>query len=107
MRIDRSAPTLLQAAAEHVARHRLAAFGGDAEPGDGQRRVALDAVAVEEDLAEQGLGLQLALAGGGEDQPRGLARVLRQALLEFIGRELFAPAQIESQTSTQRRNRLW
>ncbi|MCY1435855.1 hypothetical protein D9M71_519630 [compost metagenome] len=97
-----TAPAVLQTAPEHVARHGVAALGGDTEPHQRQRRIAFDALAVEEDLAEQRLRFQFALACGLEDQVRGQARVAGH----FVGRQFFRPAQIESHTSTQRRSRL-
>ena len=44
--IRRAAPAMFKTASEHIARHCVAAFGGDREPGPRQGRVALDALAV-------------------------------------------------------------
>ena len=49
--------------------------GGDREPGPRQGRVALDALAVQKDLSEQGLGFRQALARSAEDGLGNLARV--------------------------------
>lgn len=66
---------MFKTASEHIARHCVAAFGGDREPGPRQGRVALDALAVQKDLSEQGLGFRQALARSAKDGLGNLARV--------------------------------
>ncbi|MCY1384765.1 hypothetical protein D9M69_730620 [compost metagenome] len=80
----------------------MAALGGDAEPHQCKGLIALDALAVEEDLAEQRLCFQFALARGLENQLCSHARVAGQ----LVRGQFFCPAQIERHTSTQRRSRL-
>ncbi len=82
-----AAPTLFQAAAEHVVGHGVALGGGDAEPLPRQRRVALDAAPVQQQLAQQGLRGHHAFTGGGQHGAGGLARFAGQALLQGLAVE--------------------
>ena len=107
--IRRAAPAMFQAASEHIARHCVAVPGGDREPGPRQGRVALDALAVQKDLSEQGLGFRQALARSAEDGLGNLARGTGQLCGETFGVQCVVTEQqvAHVQSSDQRRRRLW
>lgn len=107
--IRRAAPAMFKTASEHIARHCVAAFGGDREPGPRQGRVALDALAVQKDLSEQGLGFRQALARSAKDGLGNLARGTGQLCGETFGVQRVVTKQqvAHVQSSDQRRRRLW
>ena len=107
--IRRAAPAMFKTASEHIARHCVAAFGGDREPGPRQARVALDALAVQKDLSEQGLGFRQALARSAKDGLGNLARGTGQLCGETFGVQRVVTKQqvAHVQSSDQRRRRLW
>ncbi|MNG14717.1 hypothetical protein D3C84_984920 [compost metagenome] len=94
--VDRAAPTLFQAAAEHVPGHGIATLGGDLEPGARQCGVLLDALAVQENLAEQRLCFGQAIPGGIQDGAGRLARVAGQAFAQLFAAQGFGAGQGEA-----------
>ncbi|KAK0334987.1 hypothetical protein LTR94_014617 [Friedmanniomyces endolithicus] len=89
-RIDRRAPALFMAAADHVDRHHMARGGGEAEVAEGFGRVGGDALTVEQQLAIIGLGVgQAGLRTGTDQRGGGLRRgsELRAHLVGGLGQE--------------------
>ena len=62
--VHRPAPAVFPAAPQHIAGHQVTRIGCDLKPALGQHRVALNALAVEQNLPEQGLAIDDALLGG-------------------------------------------
>ncbi|MNE98041.1 hypothetical protein D3C80_1964980 [compost metagenome] len=54
---------MFMATAKHVARHQVPLSGGNVEPTQCQRLILGDALPVQQDLPEQGLGLEFAFPG--------------------------------------------
>ncbi len=106
LRIGCATPAVFVAAPGHVAGHGMSALGGDVEPGQGQRRIGLDAVTFQQDLTEQCLGLDFPVRRSRQYQSRGTLRLFGE-IAQLGGVECFLTAQkMLHQTSTQRRSRL-
>ena len=74
---------------EHVARHQVALLRRDAEPTHGQRLILGDALAVEQNLPEQGLGLEFTFAGGDQDGLGRAGRTFVEHGAQALGVEAF------------------
>ena len=77
---------------EHVARHQMPALGGYLEPAHGQRLVLLDPLAVQQNLAEQGLGIENPFAGSDQDRLSSTCRTVIKHGFEVIAVEHFFTA---------------
>ena len=97
---------MLMTTTEHVARHQMPAPGGDLEPAHGQRLILRDALPVQQNLPEQGLGIEHVFAGGHQNRLGRTGRAFIEHGFERIAVEDFLAAQLKTHTSTQRRNRL-
>ena len=94
------------AASGHVAGHGVAAIGSDAEPDQRERRICLNATAIQEDLAEQGLRFQLSGCGSSQYQPCRTLGLFSEVPELFGAERLLTTQKMRHQTSTQRRSRL-
>jgi len=101
-----ASPAMLMTTAQHVARHPVPLPGGDGEPAQCQRLILSNATAIEQDLPEQRLRFNNALAGGEQNRLRRTRRTFFEHGAELRNVEHFLAPQLKTHTSTQRRSRL-
>ena len=104
--IGDTAPTMLMTTTQHVARHQMPLPGSDTKPAQCQGLILSDATAIEEDLPEQRLRFNNALAGREQNRLRRTGRAFFKHGVELGAVEYFFAPQLKTHTSTQRRNRL-
>lgn len=90
--VDGTAPAMLQATPGHIACHQVTALCRDLEPAQGQRLVACNAAPFQQDLPEQGLGIDHALLGRHQDRLGCAHRGVVEHALQLLDGEYFFTA---------------